>query len=226
MDFSERSEMLLGRDAIEKLSSKKVIVFGAGGVGGYVIEALVRSGVGAIDVVDNDTFSVSNLNRQILAVRESIGRPKAVVAVERIKSVNPNCSSNAYEMFFLPENADLIDLSSYDLIIDAIDTVSAKIELACRADRLGIPMIASMGTGNKLDPSRFEIADIYSTSVCPLARVMRRELKKRNVKGLLTLYSKEEPIKTGSSVPGSVAYVPSVAGLLIAKKAVELLINN
>lgn len=231
-DWFSRTQLLLGKDGIEKLHNAHVAVFGVGGVGGYVVEALVRSGVGKIDIFDNDTVSLTNLNRQIIATHDTIGRYKVDVMKERALSINPEIKVNAYNCFYMPENADEYDLVKYSYIVDAIDTVTAKIELIVRADRAGVPIISSMGAGNKLDPSRFEVEDIYKTSVCPLARTMRRELKQRGIKKLKVVYSKEEPIKpvdlsnaeeapTGRrAIPGSIAFVPAAAGLVAAGEVI------
>lgn len=221
-----RLELLIGEENIEKLHHQHVIVFGAGGVGGYVIEALVRSGIGHVSVVDNDTISLSNLNRQIIATRDSVGRKKVDVIKERILSINPDCYVETYEMFYLPDIADAIDLSQYDYVVDAIDTITAKIELVMRCQEHHIPLISSMGTGNKMDPSQLEVSDIYKTSVCPVAKVMRHELKKRRVKHLKVVYSKEYPIQTKSRTPGSTAFVPSSAGLLIASEVIKDLLTK
>ncbi len=228
----ERMTRLVGEEAMTKLENSRVIVFGVGGVGGYVVEALARAGVGAIDVVDNDIFSETNLNRQILALHSTVGRSKVKVAGERIHDINPDCKVTEYEMFYLPETADQIDLSKVDYIVDAIDTVSAKLELVMRAKELGIPILCSMGTGNKLDPTKLAVTDIYKTSICPLAKVMRHECKKRGIKKLKVLYSTELPIKTANvveggrrGVPGSSAFVPSAAGLIIASEVVRDLIK-
>lgn len=188
----ERTELLLGSSAVEKLKNSRVAVFGAGGVGGYAIEALARSGVGTLDIIDNDTISLSNINRQIYALHSTVGEYKVDVAKKRIHDINPNASVNTYKTFFLPETADEFDFTQYDYIVDAIDTVTAKIELVMRASEANVPIICSMGTGNKLNPTLFEITDIYKTSVCPLAKVMRYELKKRGIKKLKVLYSKED----------------------------------
>ncbi len=214
-----RTELLLGADALKKLKNSHVIVFGCGGVGGHAVEALVRSGVGSVTVVDNDFLSPSNINRQIIATSNNIGRKKTEVMRERILEINPDCNVKTLDLFFLPETE--LDLSEYDYIIDAIDTVSAKIELAVRAHNLGIPIISAMGSGNKLDPTAFEITDIYKTTTCPLARVMRRELKKRNIPALKVVYSTEEAIKHGSDEIGSVAFVPSVCGLIAAGEVIK-----
>ena len=222
----ERTELIFGAEAMDRLKNARVAVFGAGGVGGYVIEALARSGVGTIDIIDNDTVSESNINRQIIALTQTVGRYKTDVMEERIKSINPDAKVNKYRMFFMPDTE--MDFSVYDYIADAIDTVKGKIEIITRADKAGVRVISSMGAGNKLDPSRFEVADIYKTSVCPLARVMRRELKLRGIKKLKVVYSKEESVKlsevieeNGRHLPGSVAFVPPAAGLLIAAEIVK-----
>jgi len=211
-----RSERVLGKNAIEKLKNSSVIVFGIGGVGGAAVEALARGGIGRIAVVDKDVVDVTNINRQIIATDETVGLKKTDVAENRILSIKPQAEVQKYDMFYLPENADDIDLTRYDYIIDAIDNVTAKIELITRAEKCGVPIVSSMGTGNKVHPEMLKIADIYKTSVCPLARVMRRELKNRGVRKLTVVYSEEEPFKTDSSVPGSVSYTPPVAGYLLA----------
>lgn len=221
-----RTEMLLGRESMERLRNARVAVFGVGGVGGYVVEALARSGVGAFDLIDKDRVSRSNLNRQIIATENTIGRQKVDVMRERILSINPDAKVQVYPCFYLPEKADDFDFSSYSYVVDAIDTVTAKIDIVVQAQKAGVPVISCMGAGNKLDPSRFEIADIYETSVCPLARVMRRELKKRGVKKLKVVYSKEEAIKTGARTPGSIACLPSVAGLMAASEVIQDLIGK
>lgn len=224
-----RFELLVGQDKIRDLNQKKVIVFGVGGVGGYVVEALVRSGIEHITLVDNDSVSISNLNRQIIATQKTVGMSKVKVAKERIESINPHCHVETLEMFYLPENADSIDLTQYDYVVDAIDTITSKIELACRCEKLGVPLMSSMGTGNKMNPAMLEVSDVYKTSVCPLAKVMRKELKTRGVKHLKVVYSKELPIKplqskeetNRRSIPGSNAFVPSSAGLLIASEVIK-----
>lgn len=228
-----RFELLVGEEALQKLNQSHVCVFGVGGVGGYVVEALVRSGVGHITIVDNDVLSLSNLNRQIIATQNTIGLSKVEVMKERILSICPDCDVKTLQMFYLPENADSIHLIDYDYVVDAIDTVTSKIELAVRCERLQVPLISSMGTGNKINPAMLEVSDIYKTSVCPLAKVMRRELKARRVKHLKVVYSKELPIKPLPSteqsqkrqVPGSTAFVPSSAGLLIASEVVKDLLK-
>lgn len=219
-----RTMAVLGETAIEKLKKCRVAVFGVGGVGSYTVEALVRAGVGVIDLIDNDTFNATNLNRQLYATHKTIGQYKVDVARERILDINPDCVVTTHKLFYLPENADNLDLSVYDYIVDAIDTVSAKVELIIRADRCGVKIISSMGTGNKLNPQMFEIADIYKTSVCPLAKVMRTRLKKEGIKKLKVVYSKEEPITNPDNIIGSVPFVPSVAGLIIAGEVIKELI--
>lgn len=227
-----RFELLVGEDNIQKLNQAHVIVFGVGGVGGYVVEALVRSGIGHITIVDNDVISLSNLNRQIIATQETIGQKKVDVMKKRILSIHPECEVTTLDMFYLPETADQIDLSQYDYVVDAIDTITSKIELAVRCDQK-ILLISSMGTGNKMNPALLQVSDIYKTSVCPLAKVMRRELKKRRVKHLKVVYSQELPMKPFASdeithkrtIPGSTAFVPSSAGLLIASEVVKDLLK-
>ena len=227
-DFS-RLELMFGSKNIKKLKSKKIIVFGIGGVGGYCVEALTRSAIGKIDIVDNDKISTSNINRQLIALNSTIGENKVDVMKKRMLDINPEIDVEAYNLFFLPENQDKIDFSKYDYIIDAIDTIKAKIALVECAQRYNIPIISSMGTGNKINPLKFEISDIYKTSVCPLARVMRQELKKRNIKNLKVVYSKETPIKVentkGKVVPSSNSFVPSVCGLIIAGEVIKDLIS-
>lgn len=240
-----RTQLLLGQEAMESLYKKKVAIFGIGGVGGYVCEALVRSGIGSFDLIDNDKVCLSNLNRQIIATRKTIGQYKVDVMKERMLEINPDVNVEIHKCFFLPENADEFSFHEYDYVVDAVDTVTAKIELVLRAQKENVPIISAMGAGNKLDAGRFRVADIYDTRVCPLARVMRRELKKRNVRNLKVVYSEEEPITplgnisvSGStdcgcppeteqnstmrrSTPGSIAFVPAVAGLLIAGEIVK-----
>ena len=231
-----RTRRMLGDEAMDILAGSRVAVFGAGGVGGYVLEALARSGVGAIDVIDNDRICESNLNRQILATYNTIGRDKTEVAAERIRSINPACRVEAKNCFYLPETEDQFDFSAYDYVVDAVDTVTAKISLVMKCREAGTPIISCMGTGNKMNPAMLQVADIYKTSVDPLARVMRRELKKRGVKKLKVVYSTEEPLKplpdpeqaesARRSIPASVAFVPSVAGLLIASEVIKDLIGK
>ena len=231
-----RTAYVIGDGAVEKLMSARVILFGVGGVGSYCAEALARAGVGEITLVDPDAVSVSNINRQLIALHSTVGQNKAEVMKARIADINPAAKVTALPVFYLPENADEIDLSAYDIILDAIDTVSAKIELAVRAQRLGIPMISAMGTGNKLHPEMLVATDIAKTQMCPLARVMRRELKARGVEHLRVVYSTETPVprhadylgeedmKPGvKRIPGSVSFVPSAAGLLMASEAIRLL---
>ena len=226
-----RTELLIGQEGIEKLKKSKVAIFGIGGVGSYVVEGLVRAGIEKIILVDNDIVSVSNLNRQLIATTKTIGKPKVKIAKDRILEINPDAEVEIYQEFFLPETKGILD-KTVDYIVDAIDTVTAKIELVVRANELEIPIISSMGTGNKLDPTRFEVADIYKTSVCPLAKVMRKELKSKGIRKLKVIYSKEEPIKVEKDetkqkqTPGSVSFVPSVAGLIIAGEVVKDIIGN
>ena len=228
-----RSAMLLGDTGMENLKKSHIAVFGVGGVGGHAVEALVRSGVGKIDVFDCDTVSVSNINRQIIATEKTVGRAKTEVIRERILDINSACEVRAFNLFYSSQNAEGIDLSVYDYIIDAIDSVSSKIELIQRAVKEDVKIISSMGTGNKLDPTRLEVSDISKTSVCPLARVMRTELRRRGINHLKVVYSREEPIKavtdseTSRHAPGSVAFVPSVAGLIIAGEVIkDIAFNN
>ena len=230
MDAFNRTRMLLGQVGMNKLQDSRVAVFGIGGVGGYVVEALVRSGIGSIDLIDNDVVCETNLNRQIIALRSTIGRLKVEVMKERIMDINPECVVNIHQCFFLPENSHNFDFSCYDYIVDCVDTVSAKLELVMKAHEAGVPIISSMGAGNKLNPQEFEVSDIYKTSVCPLARVMRYELKKRNIPHLKVVYSRENPIKPAESgeadcKAGSNAFVPSVAGLILASEVIKDLIN-
>ena len=225
-----RTQMLLGKENVDKLWQKRVIVFGVGGVGGYACEALARSGVGQIDLVDNDRVSLSNINRQIIALHSTVGKPKVEVMRERICDINPQIKVNAYNVLFTKENSADFDFSAYDYVVDAIDMVSSKIELVLCCERAGTSIIASMGTGNKLNPCAFKVSDIYKTSVCPLARVMRTELKKRGVKRLKVVYSEEIPAmqemgEGGRRVPASCAFVPSVAGLIIASEVIKDLVK-
>ena len=244
-----RTELLLGKEAMDKLANSKVAVFGVGGVGGYVCEALARSGVGSFDLIDDDKVCLTNLNRQIIATRKSVGKYKTDVMKERILDINPDAKVEMHKCFFLPENADEFPFDSYDYVVDAVDTVTAKIELVLQSQKKGVPIISSMGAGNKLDGSMFQVADIYKTKVCPLAKVMRRELKKRGVKKLKVVYSEEQPVRPledmsiscrencicppgtvrkctqRRQVPGSNAFVPSVAGLIIAGEVIKDLIR-
>ena len=225
-----RTALLIGEEGIKKLNTAKVAIFGLGGVGSFVLEGLARAGVQDFILVDNDEISESNINRQLLATHKTINRSKVEVAKERIFEINPNANVETYKEFFMPDSNQLFD-EGVDYIVDAIDTVTAKIELVIRAKELNIPIISSMGTGNKLNPTRFEITDIYKTSVCPLAKVMRKELKVRGIKKLKVLYSKEEPITipkvegVAKQVPGSISFVPSVAGLIIAGEVIKNLIK-
>lgn len=226
----ERTALLLGKASVEKLAEKRVAVFGVGGVGGFVCEGLVRAGIGAIDIVDKDTVALSNLNRQLIALHSTVGKNKVDVLEERLKDINKNLIIKKYKCFFLPETSETFDFREYDYVVDAIDTVTGKIELILKAKEAGVPIISAMGAGNKLDPTAFQVSDIYKTSVCPLARVMRRELKKRGVEKLKVVYSKEEPIKPQFEegeevVPGSVSFVPPVVGLIIAGEVVKDLIR-
>jgi tRNA A37 threonylcarbamoyladenosine dehydratase len=243
-DQFSRTELLLGKPAMERLAGCRVAVFGIGGVGGYVCEALARSGVGALDLIDDDKVCLSNINRQIIATNKTVGQYKTDVMKERILDINPDAKVNTYRCFFLPENASDFPFDKYDYVVDAIDTVTAKIELVMQCQNSGVPIISSMGAGNKLDPTKFRVADIYKTQMDPLAKVMRRELKKRGVKKLKVVYSEEEPVvpdadaaenqvdagtaRQGTkrrSTPGSTAFVPSVAGLIIAGEVIKDLIN-
>ena len=240
-----RTELLFGKAAMEKMASSRVAVFGIGGVGGYTCEALVRSGVGAFDLIDDDKVCLTNLNRQIIATRKTVGKYKAEVMKERMLEINPDVKVEIHKCFFLPENADEFPFEDYDYIVDAVDTVTAKLELVMKAKEKGVPIISSMGAGNKLDPTMFRVADIYKTKVCPLAKVMRRELKKRHVKKLKVVYSEEKPIRPiddlsiscrthcicppgtkrkctiRRDIPGSNAFVPSTVGLIIASEVVK-----
>ena len=244
-----RTELVIGKEGLEKLSNAKVAIFGLGGVGSFVLEGLVRAGVGSFVLIDDDRICLTNLNRQILATRKTVGQPKVEVAKQRILDINPDANVEIHQEFFMPETEGILD-NSIDYIVDCIDTVTAKIELVIRADKLNIPIISCMGTGNKLDPTRFEVTDIYKTIVCPLAKVMRKELRSRGIKKLKVVYSKEEPVRLNETtensckhncicppgtkrkctirnqVPGSVSFVPSVAGLIIAGEVVKSILNN
>ena len=244
-----RTELVIGKEGLEKLSNTKVAICGLGGVGSFVLEGLVRAGVGNFVLIDDDRICLTNLNRQILATRKTVGQPKVEVAKQRILDINPDANVEIHQEFFMPETEGILD-NSIDYIVDCIDTVTAKIELVVRADKLNIPIISCMGTGNKLDPTRFEVTDIYKTSVCPLAKVMRKELRSRGIKKLKVVYSKEEPVRLNETtensckhncicppgtkrkctirnqVPGSVSFVPSVAGLIIAGEVVKSILNN
>lgn len=244
-----RTQLLLGKDGMEKLKNSRVAVFGVGGVGGYAVEALARSGVGALDLIDDDRVCLTNINRQIYATRKSVGKHKVDVAQERVNDINPDCVVRTYKTFYMPDTADQFDFSEYDYVIDAIDTVTGKLELVMRAQACGTPIISSMGAGNKMDPTAFEVTDLYKTSICPLAKVMRRECKKRGIKKLKVVYSKEPPIRPledmsiscrqhcicppgaerkcteRRDIPGSTAFVPSVVGLIIAGEVIKDLIS-
>ena len=240
-----RTQMLLGEESMDRLSNAKVAVFGIGGVGGYVVEALVRSGVGSFVLVDDDKVCLTNLNRQLIATRKTVGKYKVEVMKDRILEINPKAEVEMHQCFYLPENADDFDFKNYDYVVDAVDTVTAKLELIMRAKEAGVPVISCMGAGNKLDPTKFQVADIYKTTMCPLAKVMRRELKKRGVKKLKVVFSTEKPVRPledmsiscrtncicppgaqhkctdRRDIPGSVAFVPSVAGLIIAGEVIK-----
>lgn len=236
-DWLARTGLLLGSEAVERLRRARVAVFGLGGVGGYVVEALARSGVGALDLIDSDVIAPSNLNRQIIATVNNIGKPKTEAAAERVREINPDCQVRQHRVFYLPETAADFDFREYDYVVDAIDTVSGKLMLAEQAAEAGTPVISSMGAGNKLDPTAFRVADIYETKVCPLAKVMRRELRKRGIGRLKVVYSEEPPLRPGAAAPerpddlrrqppGSVAFVPSVAGLILAGEVIKDLSLN
>lgn len=222
----ERTELVLGKDGVEKLKKSSVVIFGVGGVGSYVTEGLARAGIGSITIVDKDSIDITNINRQLPALHSTLGKSKTAVTAQRIRDINPECNVDARECFFLPETADSFDFTQYDYVVDAIDTVAGKIALAEKAFREGTPIISSMGTGNKLDPTAFKVAAIEKTKVCPLARVMRHELKKRGIRGLKVVYSEEEPVSSGGRTPGSVSFVPSVAGLIIAGEVIKSLLNQ
>lgn len=246
LDRFSRTQLVFGKEAMDRLKGSRVAVFGVGGVGGYTVEALARSGVGAIDIIDDDKVCLTNINRQIIATGKTVGKYKVDVAKERIEEINPDCKVTAFRTFYMPETADQFDFIKYDYVVDAIDTVTGKIALIENAKKAGTPIISSMGAGNKVDPTAFEVADIYKTSVCPLARVMRYELKRRGIKKLKVVYSKEKPIPpiddedlNGENgciskadkvpgkrqVPGSTAFVPSVAGLIIAGEVIKDIIG-
>lgn len=245
-----RTELIFGAEAMQKLASARVAVFGIGGVGGYAVEALARSGIGALDLIDDDKICLTNINRQIIATRKTVGKYKVDVAKERINDINPDCTVTTYKTFYMPETSKDFDFSKYNYVIDAIDTVTGKIELVVNADKCKTPIICSMGAGNKIDPAAFEVADIYKTSVCPLAKVMRYELRRRGIKKLKVVYSKEQPIKPKDDmsvscrkhcicppgtarkctqrrdIPGSTAFVPSVVGLIIAGEVIKDIVNK
>ena len=222
-----RTELLIGKEGIEKLQKAKVAIFGIGGVGSFVVEALIRAGVSNFILVDKDVVDVTNINRQIIATNKTIGQPKVEVAKQRMLEINPEAKIQTYQEFFMPESEEILD-NTINYVVDAIDTVTAKIELVVRANRLQIPIISCMGAGNKLDPTKFEVTDIYKTNTCPLAKVMRKELKNRNINKLKVVYSKERPIKRedGSRVPASISFVPSVAGLIAAGEVIKDIIKK
>lgn len=240
-----RTQLLFGKDAMDKLAASRVAVFGIGGVGGYVVEALARSGIGALDLIDDDKVCLTNINRQIIATRKTVGRYKVDVAAERVTDINPDCAVKTYKTFYMPDTQELFDFSKYDYVVDAIDTVTGKLTMIENAKRAGAPIISSMGAGNKLDASAFRVADIYETSMCPLAKVMRRECKKRGIESLKVVYSEEKPMRPledmsvscrsncicppdtarkcthRRDIPGSTAFVPSVVGLIIAGEVIK-----
>ena len=226
-----RTELLIGKENIVKLNNSKVAIFGLGGVGSYVVEALARAGIGKFVLIDKDIVDITNINRQIIATHKTIGKPKVEVEKERIIDINPNTDIKTYQEFFTPDSVGILD-NTIDYIVDCIDTITSKIELVIRAIKLKIPIISAMGTGNKLDPTKFKVSDIYSTKTCPLAKVMRKELKNRNIEGLKVVYSEEVPCKTGTlnengkSIPASISFVPSVAGLIIAGEVIKDLIDK
>ena len=249
-DQFARTQLIYGAEAMKKLASSRIAVFGIGGVGGYAVEALVRSGIGALDLIDDDKVCLTNLNRQIIATRKTVGKYKVDVAKERILDINPDCEVRTYRTFFLPDTADQFDFTEYDYVIDAIDTVTGKLAIIEKAKNEGVPVISSMGAGNKVNPSMFEVADIYETSICPLAKVMRRECQKRGIDSLKVVYSKEPPLRpledesvscrqncicppgterkctVRRDIPGSTAFVPSVVGLIIAGEVVNDLVSS
>lgn len=236
MEQLSRTQLLLGKEAVQKLRGARVAVFGLGGVGGYVVEALARSGVGALNLVDHDTVSLTNINRQLFATHSTVGQYKAEAAADRVRDIDPEISVYVHKKFFGPDTAEEFDFSKYDYVVDAVDTVTAKLALIARAKAAGVPILSCMGTGNKLDPSKFQITDISKTSVCPLARIMRKECAKRGLRKVKVLFSTEDPLPAAEetseelpqgrrSLPGSVAYVPSVAGLLIAGEVIRDLIK-
>ena len=237
MNWLSRTEKLIGAEALDILGNSRVAVFGLGGVGGYVVEGLVRAGVGSLDLIDNDTVSESNLNRQIIATSDNIGTEKTEAAMKRVLSINPECRVTVHNMFILPENVDEFDFGQFDYVVDAIDTIAGKMAIIERSSEAGVRVISSMGTGNKLDPTAFKIADIYETKTCPLAKVIRKECRKRGIEKLKVVYSEEEAIKPEpvteealppgkKSVPGSISFVPSAAGLIIAGEVIKDLINR
>lgn len=222
----QRTERLIGKEAVTKLNNSKVIVFGVGGVGSYICEALARAGVGTMEIVDKDVVDITNINRQLVALHSTIGMPKVEVCRNRLLDINPAMKVIDRQCFYLPEKSQEFDFGQYDYVIDAVDNVTAKIDIICKAREAGVPVISSMGTGNKLDPMAFKISDIENTKVCPLAKVMRKELRKRGISGVKVVYSEEEPVSTDSRTPASISFVPSAAGLLIAKAVIDDLIQQ
>ena len=234
-DQFSRTELLLGPEAMQRLRGARVAIFGIGGVGGYVVEALARSGIGALDLIDHDTVSITNINRQIIATLDTVGQYKVDVARKRIHSIHPDCDVKAFRTFYLPDTADQFDFTQYDYVVDAVDTVTGKLMLIEQAKKCGVPIISSMGAGNKLDPTAFQVADLFETDIDPLAKVMRKECRKRGIDHLKVVYSKEKPLKPSGpideqterrSLPGSVAFVPSAAGLIIAGEVIKDLIRK
>lgn len=222
----QRTERLIGQEAVTKLNNSKVIVFGVGGVGSYICEALARAGVGTMEIIDKDVVDITNINRQLVALHSTIGMPKVEVCRKRLLDINPAMKVIDRQCFYLPEKSQEFDFGQYDYVIDAVDNVTAKIDIICKAREAGVPVISSMGTGNKLDPMAFKISDIENTKVCPLAKVMRKELRKRGISGVKVVYSEEEPVSTDSRTPASISFVPSAAGLLIAKAVIDDLIQQ
>ena len=221
----KRTESLIGEKSVSKLIDSRVIVFGVGGVGSYVCEALARAGVGYMEIVDKDEVDITNINRQLIALHSTVGKPKVEVCAARLKDINPNMEVVARQCFYLPERSEEFDFSKYDYVVDAVDNVTAKLDIICKAKEAGTAVISSMGTGNKLDPMAFKVADIAKTQVCPLAKVMRKELRKRGISEVKVVYSEEEPQNTDSRTPASISFVPSAAGLLIAKTVIDDLIK-
>ncbi len=221
MNQHQRTEKLIGETNMQKLKTSHVAVFGIGGVGGAAAESLARAGIGSIDLIDKDVVDITNINRQIIALHSTAGKSKVEVMKERILDINPECRVNSIEKFFLPETAEEFDFTQYDYVIDAVDTVTAKLEIVTICSRNNIPVISSMGTGNKLHPEMFRLADIYDTKICPLAKVMRKELKKRGIQRLKCVYSEEEPVKTGDRAPASISFTPPVVGMLMAGEAIR-----
>lgn len=224
--WSDRTEKLIGSDALEILKKSKVAVFGLGGVGGFTAEALVRAGVGSISIIDHDTVNITNINRQLIALKSTVGRQKTEVLAKRLKDINEDVEVDIFDFFFLPENSSKIEFKGFDYVCDCVDTVTAKLEIIRKAKEADVPVISCMGTGNKLNPSMFEITDIEKTSVCPLAKVMRKECKDRDYRNVKVLYSKEQPVNVGDRTPASISFVPSVAGLMIAGEVINDLIKR